>query len=219
MKLSNFRISVLYLVFLVPIFLATQARADWPAIDPEDLKMTDLAEQKGAPAVVLLREEVADDPNNNHAVYMRIKVLTETGKRYADVEIPYSRRGFRVDSVSGRTVHADGSIVPFNGKVFDKVVVKGKRGRGNEIRVHVKSFTLPDVQVGSILDFRYSLRYDDHSFYPPEWIVQNELFRRAPRSTSFLSPATLSWHTNGLDGEAHGRRTSRRMDQNRSGIA
>jgi hypothetical protein len=178
MKLSNFGIPV-YLVFLVPIFLVTQARADWPAIDPEDLKMTDLAEQKGAPAVVLLREEVADDPNNNHSVYMRIKVLTETGKRYADVEIPYSRRGFRVDTVSGRTVHADGSIVPFNGKVFDKVVVKGKRGRGNEIRVHVKSFTLPDVQVGSILDFRYSLRYDDHSFYPPEWIVQNELFQKS----------------------------------------
>src|SRR6476620_1055625 len=145
MKVTNFHIRVVYLLFLVPIFLVMQARADWPTINPEDLKMTDLAEQKGAPAVVLLREEVADDPNNNHSVYMRIKVLTETGKRYTDVEIPYYKRGFRVDSVSGRTVHADGSIVPFNGRVFDKVVVKGKRGRGNEIRVHVKSFTLPDV--------------------------------------------------------------------------
>jgi hypothetical protein len=179
MKVTNIRIRVVYLLFLVPIFLVMQARADWPTINPEDLKMTDLAEQKGAPAVVLLREEVADDPNNNHSVYMRIKVLNENGKRYADVEIPYSRRQFQVDGVSGRTVHADGSIVPFNGKVFDKVVIKGKRGRGEELRLHVKSFTLPDVQVGSILDFHYSFRYDDHLFYPPEWVVQNELFQKS----------------------------------------
>jgi hypothetical protein len=154
------------------------AWADWPPIASEDLKMTDLAEQKGAPAVILLREEVADDPNNNHSIYMRIKILTEAGRRYADVEIPYSRRNFRIENVSGRTVHADGSIVPFDGKVLDKVVAKGKRGRGEEVRVHVKSFTLPDVQVGSILDLRYSLGYSDHLFYPPEWIVQQDLFQK-----------------------------------------
>jgi hypothetical protein len=37
------------------------------------------------------------------------------------------------------------------------------------VRIQVKSFTLPDVQVGSIIDYRYSLRYDDQSFYAPEW--------------------------------------------------
>lgn len=153
--------------------------ADWPAIAPEDLKMTDLPQQKGAPAVILLREEVANDPQNYHSVYMRIKILTEAGRRYADVEIPYSRRNFRVDGVSGRTVHPDGSIVEYDGKVFDKLVVKEKRGRGEEKRVYVKSFTLPDVQVGSILDFRYSIRYSDHVFYAPEWIIQTDLFQKS----------------------------------------
>lgn len=152
--------------------------ADWPPIAPEDLKMTDLAEQKGAPAVILLREELADNPKNYYSVYMRIKILTEVGRRHADVEIPYSRATFSVEAVSGRTVHADGSIVPFAGKVFDKVVVKGKRGRGEEIRVHVKSFTLPDVQVGSILDFKYTMRYSDRFFVSPQWIVQNDLFQK-----------------------------------------
>jgi hypothetical protein len=168
-----------FFFFLVLFLLAVPAWADWPPIVPEDLKMTDLTQQKGASAVVLLREEVADDPNNYHSVYMRIKILTEAGRRDADVEIPYSRRQFRIEGVSGRTVHADGSIVPFDGKVFDKIVVKGKRGRNQEIRVHVKSFTLPDVQVGSILDFRYSLRYDDHVFYPPEWKVQLDMFQKS----------------------------------------
>jgi len=140
--------------------------------------MTDLPEQKGAPAVVLLREEVADNPKNNSTVYMRIKILTEAGRRYADVEIPYLRRDFSVDGVSGRTVHSDGTIIPFEGKVFDKMVVKGNAGHGVQIRVHVKSFSLPDVQVGSILDFRYTINYDERFFVPPEWIIQSDLFQR-----------------------------------------
>jgi len=167
-----------FFLLLISVLLAIPARADWPPLSPDDLKMRDLPQQKGAPAVVLLREEIADDPNNNHSVYIRIKILTEAGRRYADVEIPYSRRGYRIDSISGRTVHADGSIVPFNGKVFDKVVVKSKRGHGPEIHLNVKSFTLPDVQVGSILDYRYSLRYDENVEFAPDWIIQGDLFQR-----------------------------------------
>ncbi|HTT22776.1 MAG TPA: DUF3857 and transglutaminase domain-containing protein [Candidatus Sulfotelmatobacter sp.] len=166
------------LTLLVLTLCASRARGDWPAIAPEDLKMTDLPQQKGVPAVVLLREEVTNDPQNYHSVYMRIKILTEAGKRYADVEIPYARRKFKIDGVSGRTVHPDGSIVNFEGKVFDKMVVKGKRGRGDQIRIHVKSFTLPDVQVGSVLDYRYFLRYDDRTFYAPEWMIQTDLFQK-----------------------------------------
>jgi hypothetical protein len=138
--------------------------------------MTSLAGQPGAAAFVLLRDEVADDPMNVHQVYIRIKILTDAGKRFADVEIPYGRRTFKIDDVSGRTVHADGTIIPFDGKVFDKQVVK-KRGDTGE-RVNVKSFTLPDVQVGSVIEYRYSLRYNDHVFYAPRWEVQMELFQR-----------------------------------------
>jgi hypothetical protein len=176
---EKFSFRLAFFTLLALILNSLPSWADWPPISPEDLKMTDLVQQKGAPAVVLLREEFADDPNNYHSVYMRIKILTEAGRRYANVEIPYSRRQFRIDSIRGRTVHADGSIVPFDQKVFDRLVVKGKRGRGEEVRVHVKSFTLPDVQVGSILDFQYSMRYGDHSLFAPEWMIQNELFQKS----------------------------------------
>jgi Domain of Unknown Function with PDB structure (DUF3857)/Transglutaminase-like superfamily len=147
--------------------------ADWPAISPEDLSVTDVKEQPGAPAVVLLREEIDDDNHNFHSVYERIKILTDAGRMYANVELPYDRRTFTIAAISGRTVHADGSVVEFKDKPFDKTAEKG-----NGIRYNVKSFTLPDVQVGSIIDFRFSLRYDDHRLGPPEWEVQNELFQR-----------------------------------------
>ncbi|HEX6804224.1 MAG TPA: DUF3857 domain-containing protein [Terriglobales bacterium] len=154
-------------------FEGLSAFADWPPLSPDDLSMTSVKEQPGAPALILLREETDDDMNNMHQVYERIKILSDAGREYANVEIPYSRRGFSIGGISGRTVHADGSVVPFEGKPFDKTVVKG-----GGIRINVKSFTLPGVQVGSIIDFRYSLRYDDHRLLPPEWEVQNDLFQR-----------------------------------------
>ena len=119
---------------------------------------------------MLLRQETDDDALHYHSVYVRIKVLTEAGRKYADVELPYNRRGFIIDQVSGRTVRADGSVVPFTGKPFDKVVVKSRN-----LRIQVKTFSLPDVQVGSILDYRYSLRYPDNSLMPPEWIIQSDI--------------------------------------------
>jgi hypothetical protein len=155
---------------LVP---SRSSAADFPPVSPEDLKMTSISEQPGAPAVILNREEINDDMNNVHSVYDRIKILTDKGREYANVEIPYSRRGFTIAGISGQTIHSDGSVVPFDGKPFDKTVIKGAG-----IRVNVKSFTLPDVQVGSIIDYRYSLRYEDKMLLPPDWEVQNELYQR-----------------------------------------
>jgi Transglutaminase-like superfamily/Domain of Unknown Function with PDB structure (DUF3857) len=160
--------------FLVSVSLLRSSQgADWPPISPDDLKMTGIAEQPGARAVILDREEIDDDMNNFHATSERIKILTEAGRELANVEVPYLRRGFAISDVSGRTIHSDGTVVTFEGKPFDKTVV-----RGNGLRVNVKSFTLPDVQVGSIIEYRYTLRYEDHRLLPPEWEVQTDLFQR-----------------------------------------
>jgi hypothetical protein len=164
----------LCLIFFMCSLSAPWAVAeDWPPIDPADLALKSIPQQPGAAAVILLREENDDDPLHFHSTYERIKILTEAGREHADIELPYSRKNFRIDSISGRTIHADGSIVPFEGKPFDKTVA---RGRG--FRYNVKAFTLPDVQVGSIIEYRYSLRYDDNSFYSPEWVVQRNLFQK-----------------------------------------
>jgi transglutaminase superfamily protein/uncharacterized protein DUF3857 len=163
---------LLFSILFADIFCG-RARADWPPIAPEDLQMTTVQEQPGAPAVILDREEIDDDMNNSESVYERIKILTDAGRERANVELPYGRRWFTITDISGRTVHADGSIVSFEGKPFDKTVLKG-----GGIRVNVKSFTLPDVQVGSIIDFRYTLRYGDNTLIAPEWDVQTDLLQR-----------------------------------------
>jgi hypothetical protein len=159
--MSNARASsrLLLGIALLISLVSACAAADWPPITPEEQALKDVKEQPGAPAVILERQEIADDLNNYHSTYKRIKVLTDAGRKEADVELPYNRNGFSISEISGRTVHPDGTVIPFEGKPFDKVLI---RGRG--IRIHVKAFTLPDVQVGSILDYRYSLPTATNSF-------------------------------------------------------
>ncbi len=106
--------------------------------------------------------------------YSRIKVLTEGGKDYANVELPFgSRLGISLDSISARTIHPDGTIIPFTGKPYEKVVEKL-----DGYKLKTKVFTLPDVQVGSILEYRYKFHYDDSYFMHPDWYIQSDLFMR-----------------------------------------
>ena len=46
-----------------------------------------------------------------------------------------------------------------------------------------KVFTLPDVQVGSIIEYRYKLRLDDNWFMAPKWFIQSSLYTRKAHYT------------------------------------
>jgi len=174
------------LALAVAFTLHAHAADQWTAPTPEELKMTSIPEMPGASAVVLMHEELMDDTLHSWSFYQRVKILNDAGKKYADVELPYVHYsdggGYTITGVSGRTIHADGSIVPFSGKPFDKLISK----EGDERR-SAKVFTMPDVQAGSIIEFRYQLRYDDNLFIEPRWSLQSELFQR---KTHFYWKAT-----------------------------
>jgi Domain of Unknown Function with PDB structure (DUF3857)/Transglutaminase-like superfamily len=167
--------AALALVFFVGCLVQTAVAEEWPPITPEEQALKDVPQQPGAPAVILNREETHDDTPQARSVlfYARYKVLTEAGREYANIQIPYSNFFAGVTNITGRTVQASGSVVPFDGKSFDKTVV---RGRG--FRLRVKSFTLPDVQVGSIFEYRFFIRLPDNWFFDTEWLVQENLFQK-----------------------------------------
>jgi transglutaminase-like putative cysteine protease len=143
--------------------LLSRAQANFIAPTSEELSMTSIPEVPGADAVILNRDELDDDDHNMRSIYYRIKVLSEKGvSRFGDVEIRYFKgadlNGINVGEVYARTIEPDGSIVPFASKA--------------------KVFSFPAVKVGSILEYRYTLRFDDHHFYQPSWDIQNDLFLR-----------------------------------------
>jgi hypothetical protein len=157
---------------------ATHALAQqWTPPTPEELSMTSQPEVPGAPAVYLFREETTDDKLHMFSIYVRLKVLTERGKSHSNVELSYAKAhnggGFNVEDIQGRTIHPDGTIIPFTGKPYEKLIEKTQG-----VKVMAKVFTLPDVEVGSILEYRYKLRYDDNSLKSPDWYIQSDLWTR-----------------------------------------
>jgi hypothetical protein len=150
-----------------------------PQITPEDLKTTSEPLAPGATAIILYRQVDRDDSvttgfENN---FVRIKILKEEGRKYADIEIPYYKEsGEQVVRVSGRTVHSDGSVADFKGKPFDKSIVKAKG-----LKYMAKTFTLPDVQVGSIIEYSYTQELPEYSLFNSHWILSEELFTKQAR--------------------------------------
>ena len=178
----------LFVLLLVSVLIAPLARAaaTWKQPTAEELSMTSQPEVPGAPAVILYHEEITDDSRPAWIFYSRIKILNEAGReKYGTVAVKYPMDSawhmnqseadmgfFTVNEISGRTIHPDGTVIPFTGKAFVREVEKS-----SSERIREKVFTLPDVQIGSIIEFSYTLRYDGFVFVP-QWYAQTELFAR-----------------------------------------
>jgi Domain of Unknown Function with PDB structure (DUF3857)/Transglutaminase-like superfamily len=146
-------------------------RAQFQEPTKEELQMTSDPKAPGAAAVYLYREEKVDDEKHFHTTYARLKILTEKGKELATVHVPYERGNFKVTDIKGRTIHADGTVVPLTAKPSDLMDVKTKN-----LQINTMVFTLPAVEVGSILEYRLDLRYDDGMVSSPDWEVQQPYF-------------------------------------------
>jgi hypothetical protein len=162
---------------LPPVLVRAQFQFQPPA--PDELQMTSDPKAPGADAVYLYLEEIDNDARHYENHYARIKVLTEKGKEMATVEIPYLSGSWKISELKARTIHPDGTIVPLDIKPADLMIQKS----GDE-QIKRKVFTLPSVEVGSILEYRYDISYGDDCdtmngscfFVPPTWEVQKSHF-------------------------------------------
>jgi hypothetical protein len=159
------------LLLLSLLTAAPSAFAEWQQPTPEELKMTADPASPNAEAVYLFREETADDKLHMQSVYVRLKILREEGKRYGDVEIPYGGAFNAATDIEGRTIHADGTVIPFSGKPYEKLLAKTAT-----LKYKAKVFSLPNVEVGSILEYRFKLRYPDDYVVSPTWAISQPLY-------------------------------------------
>ncbi len=160
----------------------------------EELKMTSDPLAPGAAAVYLYREEETDDRNHFYSFYSRIKVLTEKGKELATIHVPYEHGVDTVTDIQGRTIHSDGSIVPLSAKPADLMEFKGKG-----FQVNTVVFTLPSVEVGSILEYRLKIRSPDYRVSQPVWDIQSPYFAHKAHYSflSYLAPGRYIRDANG----------------------
>src|SRR5947209_14364918 len=153
---------VRYCVLVASLLTAAVSFAqkeDWLPVTPQDLQTKEVPGQPGASAVRLYYANYIDDNVFTEFTYERIKILTDAGKKYADVQIEMAP-GVTINDLKARTIRPDGSIVDFASKPFEKTIFKG---RG--LKAVAESLTLPDVTTGSIVEFKYKLNYENSPFY------------------------------------------------------
>ena len=147
--------------------------------------MTAEPKAPGASAIILFREVDRDDnrftPHEDS--YFRIKILKDDGLKYANVEVVFEKAFQDVVNIHARTIRPNGNIVDFDGKVFEKTIVKN-RGRA----FLVKTFNLANVEVGSIIEYFYTIDFKEHYVYDSHWILSEELYTKAARFS--LKPFT-----------------------------
>ncbi len=125
--------------------------------------------EKGADAEATFWEvRVNDDPNGDLIFdhYIRIKIFTERGREsQSKVDIPFGNyfgSNIRIQDIAARTIKPDGAIVELKkSDVFERTVVKG-----SGLKVKVKSFAVPGLEPGSIIEYRWrEVRVDQSANY------------------------------------------------------
>jgi hypothetical protein len=167
----RFRRLLVRVLIIAPLASTAMLRAQFQDPTTDELKMTSDPKAPGAAAVYLYREETSDDSLSIYTFYVRIKVLAEKGKDLATIRIPYQHGEFKVANIEGRTIHSDGTVIPLTVKPDDLVELKSKHYQEDTI-----VFTLPSAEVGSILEYRYQLRYNDNWAFSPDWDIQQAYY-------------------------------------------
>lgn len=193
----NYRRVFLLVVVLLAAVALQRARPvsgdEWQPITQDELKMTSEPLAPGAAAIYLFRQVDRNDSNRaaTEYNYLRIKILTEEGRKYANIEIPFPKGRTNVSNIRARTVRPDGSAINFEGKIFENMIVKSKTQK-----YEAKTFTMPNVEVGSIIEYHFNYDFEDNYIFSSHWILSEELFtKRAAFTLKPYSryPWTVQW--------------------------
>jgi hypothetical protein len=170
---------IAFLSILAFAHLAEQSRAatNWKSVLHQDLKLTaaDIGDPQ-ADAAILFREGELNDNDaegTSLKVYIRIKIFNDRGRKYADVQLPYRADLGKITDVRARTVRPDGTQVTVEGRdILDRLISKTSHGV-----YRAKVFSMPAVEAGSIIEYRYRQTYPQ-GFRYFALDLQSELFTK-----------------------------------------
>jgi len=142
------------------MFFAAPAQAQfqaWKPIDPAHVALKAPVVEKDADAEALSWEVYFKDeldgsvPRKVFSHYIRIKVFTQRGvENHGKVDLIYSNRG-AIRDIAARTIKPDGAIVEMKkDAVFDREIM-----RLSGLKLKAKSFALPAVEPGAIVEYRW----------------------------------------------------------------
>lgn len=154
-KLPLAAVCLLLLAAVLPAFAAGD---DWRPVDPSALALKAPVVEKDADAEALFWEVRVDDGPVGELIfthYIRIKVFTERGRESeSKIDIPFGKifgSTIKIKDIAARTIKPDGTIVELKkDDVFERDIVKA-----SGLKLRAKSFAMPGVEPGSIIEYRW----------------------------------------------------------------
>lgn len=175
MKLSA--LSIFSAILLVTLFSVAAIAGDtntWKPISPAELAMKEPVVDKNADAEAIFWEVWLDDKKSrklSYDHYVRVKIFTERGReRFSKVDIPFYK-GRKIEDVAARVIKPDGTVVDLNpSDIFEREIVKA-----GKIKILAKSFAIPAIEPGVIVEYRYSETLKNDSLDGETLIFQRDI--------------------------------------------
>lgn len=179
--------TVLFLCFL----LGTTGQAlcqdkEWRPVTPAEMQLKASSVEPGADAEVIFWEVRVDDSDPSSLKekhWIRVKIFTEKGReKYSKVDIPYAKN-VSIKDIKARVIKADGTIVDLaKADIFDREIAKQ-----DKIKVKAKSFAVPNIEPGVILEYKYQEIYESTWAHNMKMVFQHDV--PIQKITYFFRPA------------------------------
>lgn len=148
----------LVLVFVCSLCVARAGAVtgdnDWRPVTPEEIAMKTAKVEADADAEAIFWEVRIDDSSDDNLSmhhYVRVKIFTERGReKYSKFDITFTK-GMKIKDIAARVIKPDGSTVEIAKQdIFEREIVKA-----NRVKVKAKSFAIPSLEPGVIVEYRY----------------------------------------------------------------
>ncbi len=166
--------SILLIVILITMFFEIHAYAQhnkkWGKVQKKYMEMTVFPQDTTAAAVKIFDVGKMELWLKSHidftfSRHYQIKILKESGKKFADVVIPFWHKD-KISNIKAHTILPNGKKIKLKKtQIFEEEEKKNYK---------LKKFTLPSIEVGSIIEVQYKLwsKYVDNL---EPWIFQDQI--------------------------------------------
>ena len=154
---------ILFSLALLSVLFSPAGANSWYPIKREDLALKEGRVEADADAEAIEWEIIVSDewsgPTIRSSVsqHYSVKIFNARGREaYSRVDIPYER-GTDVIDIAARTIKPDGSVI----QIKKDAILERTVSKGAGTRKYVKSFAMPGVEPGCIVEYQWTaVRYD-----------------------------------------------------------
>lgn len=190
LSLTHSQIGRRIAAFFVLFLLADASAYKWDEISPEDLAANESQLDPNAPAEVLYKEIIYDLLDGNQQIPQRVIKYHLRTKIYEKSALDQARRtkfwyssNFKPGGINARVIKPDGSYL----EVDEKDVVTQTESRKNGRVQRSTTISLPQVEVGDIVEYKYRLFLEENYYLPKdevsfqeEWPIRHLILKMKP---------------------------------------